>query len=59
MCSPIDEPAELDDTSTSGTPFSGETLPLQDLPPSYTSVNGTSGVDLDGTESSVAPEAAN
>lgn len=59
ICERIDEPAELDDTSTFGTPSNGETQPLQDLMPSYTSINGASaGVNRDDTGSPVTPEAA-
>ncbi|MCJ1466819.1 hypothetical protein MMC07_005440 [Pseudocyphellaria aurata] len=44
-----DEPVELDDTSTSGTPHNGGTQPLQGPTPSQTSINGAStSVNQDG-----------
>lgn len=55
----IAEPAELDDTAISEAPFNGEAQPLQDLPPTYVSMNGSSGdVIRNVTESPVTPGAA-
>lgn len=55
----IEEPAELDDTAIPETPFNGEAQPLQDLRPSYVSINGPSGgVIRNVAESPVTPGAA-
>lgn len=55
MSCSIVEPAELDDTAISGTSFSGEIQPLQELLPSYAAINDPSGdVDREVTESPVS-----